>query len=172
MLVELDEFYTVTLSNPSGGATLGTATAMGSILNDDSALVSIRQPTGVPEGDSGTVVVPVTIEIERTMFLPIRDVCIDADLMVSVSTVDGSSSAKLADNDYVQIDGQTVTIPAGSRSATFNLTINGDAKIEMDETIRLQISSPMASGRSVSIQTGTADATAQDDDTPRPGFHW
>lgn len=36
-IVEADETVTVTLSNPTGGAALGDATATGTILNDDSA---------------------------------------------------------------------------------------------------------------------------------------
>jgi hypothetical protein len=37
--LEADETFAVTLSNPSGGAQLGTATAQGTILNDDAAPV-------------------------------------------------------------------------------------------------------------------------------------
>ena len=41
--VELDEGFTVTLSNPSGGATITTATATGTILNDDTACPTVAQ---------------------------------------------------------------------------------------------------------------------------------
>lgn len=167
-VVELDETFMVTLSNPTAGAVLGTPTATGIIRNNDMARVSLRQPTAVAEGDSGDTAVPVTIEIERTQTIPARDVTLDADLTVEVSTVDADSTAKLADNDYTQISAQTVTIPAGMRSATFNLVIRGDTAIETDETIRLEIASPMAAGRSVSLATATTDASALDDDTPEP----
>lgn len=45
--IESDEGFTVTLSNPSVGATIVAASATGTILNDDFAGFSITQPTGV-----------------------------------------------------------------------------------------------------------------------------
>ena len=39
-IVEPDESFTVTLSNPSTGAVLGTASASGTIQNDDASYIS------------------------------------------------------------------------------------------------------------------------------------
>ena len=47
-LVEGDEHFTVTLSNPTDGAQIGTATASGTILNDDQSVTVINHaPTGI-----------------------------------------------------------------------------------------------------------------------------
>ncbi|MEN1727171.1 MAG: Calx-beta domain-containing protein, partial [Pseudomonadota bacterium] len=52
---ESDETFTVTLSNPTGGATLGTASGTGTIENDDAAL-ACGQPSYNPATDKGVYV--------------------------------------------------------------------------------------------------------------------
>ena len=66
-VVESDEGFTVTLSNPSTGATLGTASAIGTIRNDDAApsVLSIATASAdKAEGQSGTT--PFTFTVTRT----------------------------------------------------------------------------------------------------------
>jgi gliding motility-associated-like protein/uncharacterized repeat protein (TIGR01451 family) len=49
--IELNETFTVTLSVPSAGATIGTATAIGTIINDDSCTAGTNAPvlnTAIP----------------------------------------------------------------------------------------------------------------------------
>ena len=65
-MVESDEGFTVTLSNPSTGATLGTASAIGTIRNDDApSVLSIATASAdKAEGQSGTT--PFTFTVTRT----------------------------------------------------------------------------------------------------------
>ena len=58
---EGSETFFVTLSNPVN-CTLGTATAVGTILNDDVS-VSIGNAPSVPEGDAGTIDAVFTISL-------------------------------------------------------------------------------------------------------------
>ena len=59
--VELDEGFTVTLSNPSGGAQITGASAIGSIQNDDSSFSITPLAADLPEGDSGTTAFTFTV---------------------------------------------------------------------------------------------------------------
>ena len=52
--VEPDEGFTVTLSNASGGAQITTASAAGTIRNDDTALAIAATDAAKAEGNSGT----------------------------------------------------------------------------------------------------------------------
>jgi len=63
-LVESDEAFTVTLSNPSVGAVLGTASANGVIRNDDASLSIAATSADKAEGQSGTT--PFTFTVTRT----------------------------------------------------------------------------------------------------------
>src|SRR5205814_1137059 len=63
-LVESNEAFTVKLSNPSAGTVLGTATASGTIRNDDASLSIAATSADKAEGQSGTV--PFTFTVTRT----------------------------------------------------------------------------------------------------------
>jgi hypothetical protein len=77
-VVEPDETFTVTLSNPSG-ATIDTATATGRIINDDSATLSINDVTRA-EGNSGTTEFQFTVTLSHQSASPVS---------VTVNTVTG-----------------------------------------------------------------------------------
>jgi uncharacterized protein YhjY with autotransporter beta-barrel domain len=53
-------------------------------------------------------------------------------------TIDGTATA--ADNDYVPIVGGHFTIPPGESTATINVLIVGDLRVEADETFKLAFS--------------------------------
>ncbi|MEZ4968719.1 MAG: hypothetical protein R2814_03480 [Flavobacteriaceae bacterium] len=52
--VEPNETFTVTLSAPSAGYTIGTAAATGTINNDDSDIMDMVGDVALAEGDAGT----------------------------------------------------------------------------------------------------------------------
>ena len=65
LVVEPDESFTVTLSNPSGNAQVTTATVTGTILNDDKTLaIATTDAFKYYEGDSGPT--PFTFTVFRT----------------------------------------------------------------------------------------------------------
>ena len=72
---------------------------------------------------------------------------------VLVSTADGS--AMTADSDYVALVNQLVTIPAGSPSTTFGVTVNGDNVYEPNETFTVSLSNAVNAAIVGSPVTGT-----------------
>jgi hypothetical protein len=148
-LIETDETFTLTLTNP-GNATLGTATATGTIADDDSRpAVSVSNAPDVSEGDSGTIDAVFSVSLDATTT---RDVSVD------FATVDSSA---VAPDDYLATSG-TATIPAGSTGTTIAVPVVGDTRYESVEIFSLQLSNPVNS----TLGTDSASATVVDDDPP------
>ena len=133
---EGDETFTVTLSNASG-ATLGTASATGTIRNRHvTPAVSISDAGGT-EGD-GDIAFTVTLDSAAT-----------ATVTVDYATSDGTADAG---DDYTATSG-TLTFAAGTTSGTVTVPIADDNVNESDETFTVTLSN--ASGATL----GTASAT-------------
>jgi hypothetical protein len=64
--------------------------------------------------------------------------------------------------DYVPLN-TSMTIPAGSVSATFSIAVYGDTKFETDETFAVYLAN---SGRNAKIAVGRAVGTISNDDLP------
>jgi hypothetical protein len=147
---EPNETFTVTIANPSNGATISDATATVTIMNDDPRpTLSIGDATKV-EGDSGTTDFnfPVTMEnVSRT------------GTVVNYSTADGTATAG---SDYTAVSNGSITIPAGQTSGTITVAVNGDLDGEPYETFTVTITS------STLIDDGTATGTIQNDDDTTP----
>ncbi len=60
---------------------------------------------------------------------------------VDVATANGNATT--GDNDYVALATTTVPFADGQASANVQVTVNGDAKFEPDETVLLDLSNPM-----------------------------
>jgi hypothetical protein len=86
-----------------------------------SPTISLSSSTSFPEGNSGTGTVSTFVTVVRNGAL--------GALVVNL-TYGGTATAGV---DYVA-GPATVTIPDGQTSTSFNLTINGDATVEGDET--------------------------------------
>jgi hypothetical protein len=166
--VELDETMTVQLQfvNASGrNVTIDDGSGRGTILNNDTATVSISNPS-VLEHNSGTRTLAFTVSLDRP---------VDMAVSATINTADGTiNPATTADSDYVAITNGTVTFSAGSTtSQTVNVTVNGDSKYELDEQLRLVLSALSASGRSVQFSGAAATligiGTISNDDTARVG---
>jgi hypothetical protein len=124
-----DETFTLTLSNPIGGAFL-TAPNVGTInLSDDDLQpnVTVAPTARITEGDSGTQNIAVNVTLSTPSVQTVT---------VNYATSNGSA---VAGSDYVASSG-TVTIPAGSTTATINIPINGDTNIEPTETFNITLS--------------------------------
>ncbi|MCP5507697.1 MAG: DUF4347 domain-containing protein [Chlamydiales bacterium] len=166
--LEADETLDVTLSNATGATFDGggsTLTATGTILNDDGVpIISISDEDGattatdasVLEGDSGTVLLTFRATLSNQS---------DQDVTFQINTANGT--ALTSDSDYVQIVGQTITILANTDDVTFSVTVNGDTKLEADETVNVTLSN--ASGATFDGGGATLGATGtilNDDTTP------
>jgi carbon monoxide dehydrogenase subunit G len=143
-LDEASETATLTLSNASN-ATISDATGTLTIVDDDDApTLSIGD---VSFGETtGNVTVTVTLSEVSGQ-----------DVVVSLATSDGTATAG---TDYTAGTG-TITIPAGSTTATFDVAVTGDSLDEADETINVNLSSPT----NATIADGTGVITINDDDT-------
>ena len=127
-LVELDETITLTLSNPTGtDVVISDGTGTGTITNDDAATVTIAD-VAVNE-NSGTATITLTV-----------DNAVDGGFSVDVSTSDGTATT--ADSDYSSVTNATETFAGtASETETFTVTLGGDSKVELDETVTITMSS-------------------------------
>ncbi|MDX6678526.1 MAG: hypothetical protein QOE31_2578, partial [Solirubrobacteraceae bacterium] len=152
--VEADETFSVTLSSPSSGLTLGTSSATVTITNDDAAparSVSIAGAS-LAEGNSGSKTVTLTLTLSTAAA---------GGETVAWTTANGTATSG---SDYTAASG-TVTFAAGATSATITLTVLGDATVEADEAFSVTLSSP-SSG--LTLGTSSATVTITNDDAAPP----
>ena len=151
--VEPDETFFVNLSSPTGGAVIGDAQGIGTILNDDGAVtpsLSIND-VSVTEGNSGTVSAAFTVSLSAAASGPVT---------VAYATADGTATAG---SDYVAGSG-TLTFATGTTTQTVNVVVNGDTTIEPNETFLVNLSSPTAA--TIADTQGQATITNDDSATP------
>lgn len=134
LVVEADETVNVTLSNPSGSATLTDALGVGTIENDDQTVVSL--PDGeVVEGDAGSVPMDFAISLSN----PVQGV-----VNLSFQTADGNdgdpaSNATTADGDYVAASGVVGFPSLAIGPQPISIAVSGDLEVEPDQSFRLDI---------------------------------
>ena len=157
--VEPDETVNLQLSAPVG-STLGTqTTAVLTITNDDSPPPpGTLQFTGAAftkvEGSSNSTVAITVSRINGSA----------GAASVNYATVTGGTAT--AGTDYTTATGTLNWAAGDAANKTFNITVVGDAAVEPDETVNLQLSAPV--GSTLGTQT-TAVLTITNDDNPPPG---
>jgi hypothetical protein len=155
---EGNETFLAALSNPTGGATVGTpAGTTVTITDDDSPSL---QPGVVQFGAASASIDEnggsVTLTLTRTN---------GADGAISVSVASGGGSAA-AGTDYTAVS-QAVSWANGDATAkTIVLTITDDAVDEPNETVNLSLSNATG-GATLGATTG-ATVTIVDNDPPPP----
>jgi hypothetical protein len=152
--VESDEGFTVTLSAPSAGLAIGTAQATGTILNDDSASVSIAALSAVrPEGDGAATAFPFTVTLSTAS---------PASESISYA-VTGSGANAASGTDFAggALPGGTLTFAPGETTKTIAFNVAGDTAVEPDEGFTVTLSTPTAG---LVIGTGSASGTILNDD--------
>src|SRR5205085_6579206 len=126
---EADESFFVKLSVPVN-ATFLDSSGTGVIENDDAAVpvtVSIGDVQLV-EGNSGTASAEFVVTLSSASL---------ATISVTFATADESASA--ADGDYQNGSG-TLTFAPGETSKTISIAVNGDVRVEEDESFVVQLS--------------------------------
>lgn len=153
-LDENDENFTLTLSGltATGNVTLpaGTATATGTILDDDALPVLSIANVTQPEGNA-TNTLTFTVNLS-----PVSGRAVS----FTRATADGTAVSTAPNADFVAIPSGIVTIPAGQTSVTIPVTINGDTVPEGNESFSLNLTS-VSNATPGSI---TASGTLTDDD--------
>ncbi|MEP3480196.1 MAG: Calx-beta domain-containing protein [Fuerstiella sp.] len=156
--VEQDEIFQVLLSNIAAAGrnvVIGDGTGEGTILNDDSAEISVTGGT-VTEGDSGTTNITFTITLDQTVATPI-----------SIDFATTANSASATDNDY-EAESGTLNFAAnvaGSQSQTVTVVVNGDTKVELDEIFTLDLSNPEFAGLNITNSVSQAVGRILNDDS-------
>ncbi|MES2443844.1 MAG: Calx-beta domain-containing protein [Pseudomonadota bacterium] len=163
---EANETFSLALSAPTGGATLGAhSTATGTITNDDAApagTLSIGNAS-LTEGDTG-----------------------DTDMVFTVSRADGSVGAVSAtwtvtlgsgtgfanagDFGASYVATGTVSFADGATTAEVHIPIHGDVTYEPNETFTVTLSAPTG-GAALGTTTGTGTIT-NNDPAPPPANIW
>lgn len=140
--LEPDETYTLTLSSPVNATISGSATATGTILNDDTS-ISINDVT-IQEGPCNTVTANLTVTLAQA---------VNYAVTVGYSTGGGTATSG---SDYVAASG-SITIPAGFTTGTIGITINPDTLVESPETFNVTITN--AAGITITDNVGVVTIT-------------
>ena len=148
-LMEGDETFSVTLSNPGGGGTLGSpSAAVVTIREDDVAgTVQFGSATYSVSEDGGLATITVT-----------RTGGSASGVTVNYATGNGTATAGA---DYTAVFG-TLTFAANETSKTFVVALQDDTFVDGDETVALTLSNP---GGGVTLGTpSTAVLTLREND--------
>ena len=145
---EVDETFTVTLSNVSGSTLPADPTATGTIIDDDQAALTIAD-AGADEGDDITFT--VTLD-------PVSSREVKVDWATSVASGDTAVQA-----DFTA-DSGTLTFAAGDSSKTFTVATTEETTLEQDETFTVTLSD---ASEATLPAVPTATGTIGDDDTRR-----
>ena len=141
---EAEETFVVSLSMAEN-ATLGTATAAVTVIDDDGApRLSVEGGTDV---EGGTVSFTVSVVGQRSQ-----------SVEVGYATSDGTA---VADEDYEAAQG-TLTFAVGDTGTTVAVDLHQDTVDEPDENFALTLSSP----RNATLAVSSADGVIVDDDGP------
>jgi hypothetical protein len=159
-LIEGDETFLVTLSNPTGGATItGPDTNMVLIYDQGDEFQLNARDYKVAENNAGFT---VTIELTR---IPPSDANPDAPFAVDYTIHDGTARAGV---DYMALSGTLTFDGTGLHpfKQTITIPMFNDAVVESDETIILTLSN--ATQGAVIGELGTATLTILDEDQGNP----
>lgn len=152
MTLETTETMELAISSVvSGLAGNTTDTAVGTIIDDDSALVSIvaNDPIACEPSDHGQF----TVSMSNPS---------DSPTVISYS-VSGTAANGI---DYAALSG-TITLPAGVTSGTIDLTVIDDSRVEGIEDVTITLTSITSGDADISIDTvnNSDTVTIKDDDT-------
>ncbi|MBC2838813.1 Calx-beta domain-containing protein [Robiginitalea sp. SC105] len=151
---EISETITLGLSAPTGDASLGGITSTTyTILNDDDQVLVINNVSQAEGSGGGTTAFGFTVSIQggTNAF---------QDLSFRVNTSNGSASQP---GDYIRIQNQVFTIPAGQNSVTVPVSVVADGDPELNETFSVQIDNPTTGAAIGAADTGTG--TIENDDS-------
>jgi len=159
-LDEPDETFTVTLSEVTGGATIGNATHTVTIEDNDVPTATLTPSTlSVTEGDTGdTNTATLTVQLDQA---PQEATVVDYAVFSDTTPLAGAADTATEGTDYDGTDG-SVTIPAGQTTASITVPITADTVDETDETFSVVLTS---SPNAVLGAAQKSTVTITDDDT-------
>jgi len=140
--------------NPSAGAVLGTATATGTIVNDDAALSIAATSASKAEGQGGST--PFTFTVTRTGDTG------GADTAAWVVTGTGATPANAADFTGDVLPSGIVSFAAGETSKLITVDVAGDTLLEANDGFTVTLLNPSA-GAVLGIATAAGTIVNDDD---------
>ena len=126
-LPETDETFFVDVANVTG-AHVVQGQGVGTIVNDDAAPHLTIDNVSSSEGNAGTTTFHFTVSLDE----PAGPGGVGFD----IATADGTATAP---SDYTSLALTEQTIPAGSSTYAFDVTVNGDTTSEPDESFAVNI---------------------------------
>ncbi|MBE8994497.1 ELWxxDGT repeat protein [Microcystis aeruginosa] len=154
--VEPNENFTVTLSNATNGATITTATAIGTINNDDVAVPTLAiaaTSANQTEGNSGSKA--FTFTVTR------GDNTTGSNNVNWAVTGSGSNPANATDFVGGVLPSGTLSFAVGETSQVITVDVQGDTTVEPNENFTVTLSNAT---NGATITTATAIGTIQNDD--------
>lgn len=152
-VVENDEVFAVTLSNPTGGAALGTASTTVTITDDDILVVpgtlGLTQAAVTVSETAGTAVLTVT-----------RSNGLGGAVSVDYSAVGGSAEAG---EDFAAAAGTLSWAGGEGGSKSITITLLDDTLVESDETFTVRLENAQGGA---GIGLASATVTVQSEDVP------
>ena len=149
---EGNETFNTTLTNATGGATIGTPNPATVTIVDDDMMPTVTSfsinDVKATEGNSGTATVTFTVTASPAP---------TATATVNYSTANGTATAG---SDYAATSG-TLTFNAGETTKTISVTINGDTVKEQNEFFYVNLSGASANA---SITDGQGIGIIVDED--------
>lgn len=166
--IESNEFFRMVLSNPAaedgGDVELTSASAFGTIRNDDAPAQFSVSYAAATEGSNGTgTTTPLTFTVYRS-----GDTESEASVDYNVGGyISPASSAEASDFDGGFPSSGTLTFAAGETSRTVTLQVVDDEAYEGTEYVSFELSNAQGSGvNGASISSGSAIGYIYDDETP------
>jgi len=130
--VENNETFSVRLHNPQNAIlNENNTTAIGTIINDDKEIfISIANDVNITEGNSGTKLLDFTIVLNEPA--PIGGVMVQ---------IQPHNITALEGEDYSR-NSSSISFAEGEQEKVISYTINGDTKVEDNETFSVEIHNP------------------------------
>jgi CSLREA domain-containing protein len=153
-LDEANETVNISLSNPTGGATLTSPSTAVLTINDNDPSPSLKiAPASVVEGNTGTV---------NAVFSVTLSAASGQTVSVNYATANGTATAG---SDYAAATG-ALSFSPGQTTKTINVVVNGDVTDRVNETFFVNLSNPT----NATIAVGQALGIIIDDDATSGDF--
>ncbi len=135
-VVEGDENFRISLTNPSAGTTISTSTAIGTLMNDDTSYTIGATSANVAEGNSGST--PFTFTVTRSGV-----VAVTGSVKYAV-TGSAPNPAIASDFQGSVLPSGTVTFVANETSKVITVNVLGDAVGEQSEGFIVSLNTPIS----------------------------
>ncbi len=159
--IESDESFSLMISNEVNLTLANSNSASGTILNDDGSLpeFSIQAPTNsIFEGNSSQTKIDCLIKLTPP--------ATHDGVTINYQTLNGSAMHE--DSDYDTINPTSVVFNTNESEKTISVYVNGDVKIEGDETFNVQILNPIGATITKGQNTVTLEIKNDDEHSDDP----